>query len=120
MNNRKPSEEIKRLIAAFGYSFEGIREASGHPAFRLELLATLVMAPLALILGESGVERALLMGSLFLVLIVELLNTGIETSIDRISAERHPLSKRAKDIGSAAVLVSLINAGAVWFLVICT
>jgi diacylglycerol kinase (ATP) len=77
-----------------------------------------VLAPLALWLGDSGVERALLVASLMLVLIVELVNSAIEATIDRVSFEQHPLSKRAKDIGSAAVMLSLVNAAAVWLLVI--
>jgi len=120
MNNRKPSNEIERIIAAFGYSIEGFKKASSHAAFRVELMFMLVMLPLALVLGDTGVERALLIGSLFLVLIVELLNTGIETAINRISYDIHPLSKLAKDVGSTAVLLSLVNAGAVWFLVLFT
>ena len=118
MSNGKPSNELQRIIAAFGHASAGIRVASAHPAFRTELLAALVMIPLACILGKTGSQHALLLGSVMLVLIVELLNTGIETAIDRISADWHPLSKLAKDVGSAAVLLSLINAGAVWCLVL--
>ena len=77
-----------------------------------------MLAPLALWLGDSGVERALLVASLMLVLIVELVNSAIEATIDRVSFEQHPLAKRAKDIGSAAVMLSLANAAAVWLLVI--
>ena len=83
----------------------------------MELILVAVLAPLALWLGESGVERALLIGSLVLVLIVELLNSAIEATVDRISFENHRLAKRAKDIGSAAVMLSLVNAGLVWLLI---
>jgi diacylglycerol kinase (ATP) len=77
-----------------------------------------LLTPLALWLGDSGVERALLIGSLILVLVVELLNSAIEATVDRISFESHRLAKRAKDIGSAAVMLSLFNAGIVWLLII--
>jgi diacylglycerol kinase (ATP) len=77
-----------------------------------------LFTPLALWLGDTGVERALLIGVLFLVLIVELLNSAIEATVDRISFENHRLAKRAKDIGSAAVMLSLVNAGVVWLLII--
>ncbi len=77
-----------------------------------------MLAPLALWLGENGVERALLIGCLLLVLIVELLNSAIEAAVDRISFENHRLAKRAKDIGSAAVMLSLANAAVIWLIVI--
>ena len=77
-----------------------------------------VLTPLALWLGDSGVERALLIGCLILVLIVELINSAIEATVDRISLENHRLAKRAKDIGAAAVMLSLVNAGIVWLLLI--
>jgi len=77
-----------------------------------------LLAPVALWLGNTGVERALLIGSLILVLIVELLNSAVEATVDRISFENHRLAKRAKDIGSAAVMLSLVNAGVVWLLMI--
>ena len=77
-----------------------------------------LLAPVALWLGNTGAERALLIGSLILVLIVELLNSAVEATVDRISFENHRLAKRAKDIGSAAVMLSLVNAGVVWLLII--
>lgn len=77
-----------------------------------------LLTPVALWLGHTGVERALLIGSLLLVLIVELLNSAVEATVDRISFENHRLAKRAKDIGSAAVMLSLVNAGVVWLLII--
>jgi diacylglycerol kinase (ATP) len=97
----------------------GLAAAARHElAFRLELVAVAVLAPVALWLGETGVERALLIGALMLVLIVELLNSAIEAAVDRISLEHHPLAKRAKDIGAAAVMLSLVNAGVVWLLIV--
>jgi diacylglycerol kinase (ATP) len=83
----------------------------------MELILVAALTPLALWLGESAVERALLIGCLVLVLIVELLNSAIEATVDRISFENHRLAKRAKDIGSAAVMLSLVNAGVIWLLV---
>jgi diacylglycerol kinase (ATP) len=77
-----------------------------------------LLAPVALWLGNTGVERALLIGSLILVLIVELLNSAVEATVDRISFENHRLAKRAKDIGSAAVMLSLVNAGVVWLIIL--
>jgi diacylglycerol kinase (ATP) len=87
-------------------------------AFRMELILAVLLTPLALWLGHTGVERALLIGSLIVVLIVELLNSAVEATVDRISFENHRLAKRAKDIGSAAVMLSLVNAGVVWLLII--
>lgn len=110
---------IKRIIKAAGYSWHGLKEAYRHEsAFRQELALCVVLIPLGLWLGGTGVERALLVGSLLLVLIVELLNSGIEAAIDRFGRERHDLSARAKDMGSAAVFVALVNAGVVWLLVL--
>jgi diacylglycerol kinase (ATP) len=113
----KPCSEVRRIVAAFGYSVAGLRWVISHPAFRTELIAACVMLPFAFVFGHTGVERAMLVSSLLLVLIVELLNTGIEAAIDRIGPEIHPLSKAAKDVGSSAVLLSLILAGAVWLLI---
>lgn len=78
----------------------------------------MLLTPLALWLGDTGVERALMIGSLILVLIVELLNSAVEATVDRISFENHRLAKRAKDIGSAAVMLSLANAALVWLLIL--
>lgn len=110
---------MARLIAAFESSMAGLRAAyEAEEAFRQELLLCAGCAPFALWLGENGTELALLLGSLILVLIVELLNSAVESVVDRIGLERHPLSGRAKDMGSAAVLLSLINAAVVWLLVL--
>lgn len=84
----------------------------------MELILAVLLTPLALWLGHTGVERALLIGSLIVVLIVELLNSAVKATVDRISFENHRLAKRAKDIGSAAVMLSLVNAGVVWLLII--
>lgn len=116
--NEKPSSETQRLIAAFGYSMEGFMAALKHPAFRIEVIVTAIMLPIGLILGHGPAQKILLVMSLLIVLMVELLNTGIEAAIDRISKELHPLSKFAKDVGSAAVLLSLINAGITWLIVL--
>ncbi len=106
---------FKRLFNALFYSLDGFRAAFKHEdAFRQEALLAVVAVPLALWLGKTGVERALMIASVLLVLIVELLNSAIEAAVDRISLEHHHLIKRAKDMGSAAVLVSLINAAVVW------
>lgn len=118
MKNAKPSNEIARLIAAFGHAIAGLKAACRQPAFRIELLAAAVMIPLALLLPKTPAEHALLVMSVFLVLIVELLNTAVETVVDRISTEWHELSKIAKDTGSAAVLLSLLAAGLVWLIIV--
>lgn len=110
---------LARIYAAFLNSMKGFKAAwEGEEAFRQEVYLLAAGAPLALWLGQTGIEKALLLGSVLLVIIVELLNTGIEVVVDRISFERHELSGRAKDIGSAAVFASLVLAGAVWLLVL--
>jgi diacylglycerol kinase (ATP) len=110
---------LTRIIKALGYSWNGLRSTFRHEeAFRQELLLCLVLIPAAFWLTDIGVERALLIGSLLLILIVELLNSGIEAAIDRFGNELHKLSARAKDMASAAVLVSFVNAGAIWLLVL--
>jgi diacylglycerol kinase (ATP) len=106
---------IRRLINAFRYSLHGFRAAYQYEdAFRQEVLLTIVLIPLAIYLDRSGVEQALMIASVLLVLIVELINSAIEAAVDHTSTERHPLAKQAKDIGSAAVLIALIMLGAVW------
>ena len=110
---------LRRVISATRNSFAGLREAIRcEDAFRQELILAAIALPVALWLGRTGVERALLIGSLLLVLIVELLNSAVEATVDRISFENHRLAKRAKDLGSAAVLVTLVTAALVWALVI--
>ena len=100
------------------HSLAGLAAARHEDAFRQELVLVALLSPVALWLGDTGIERALLIGSLILVLIVELLNSAIEATVDRISLENHRLAKRAKDIGSAAVMLALLNAAAVWLLVL--
>ncbi|WP_334107610.1 diacylglycerol kinase [Methylobacillus sp.] len=110
---------LRRLINAFGYSVDGLKAAyRNEDAFRQEVLMAVILIPLACYLGNDGIAKALMIGSVLLVLVVELLNSAIEATVDRISLENHQLAKRAKDIGSAAVLVSLINLAAVWALLI--
>ncbi len=108
-----------RLWNAFGYSLAGFRAAYKHEdAFRQEVLLAAILIPLALWLPVDYLGKALMVGSVLLVIMVELLNSAIEATVDRISLENHDLAKRAKDIGSSAVLVSLINVVAVWGLVL--
>jgi len=112
---------LVRVWNAFFYSIEGFKAAFRHEdAFRQELLLALVCIPLALWLEPGAIGRALMIGALFLVLIVELVNSAIEAVIDRVSLEKHDLAKRAKDIGSAAVLLSLVNAATIWALILLT
>lgn len=111
---QKQRTGLSRMWHALGYSLAGLRAGWGETAFRQEALASLAMLPMAFWLGQSWVEVALLAGSVILVMVVELLNTGIETAIDRIGPEWHDLSKRAKDMGSAAVLLSLLLCAGVW------
>jgi diacylglycerol kinase (ATP) len=106
---------LARITAAFFHSMRGFKATWQHEeAFRQEVYLIIVATPLGLWLGGTWLEKALLIGSLILVMIVELLNTGIEIVVDRISFERHELSGRAKDVGSAAVLLSLLLAALVW------
>jgi diacylglycerol kinase (ATP) len=110
---------ITRIIKATSYSWAGFKAAFKHEAaFRQELLLCLVLMPLGIWLGQTGVERALLIGSLLLVLVVELLNSALEAVVDRFGGEQHALSGRAKDIGSAAVFIALLNVIVVWGLVL--
>ena len=110
---------IKRIIHAAGYSWAGLKAAFVHEAaFRQELALCIILIPTGFWLGQTGIERALLVGSLLLVLMVELLNSAIEAAIDRFGGEQHELSGRAKDIGSAAVFIALINVMVIWGLVI--
>lgn len=113
-NPQKARTGLNRIWHAAGYSFEGLRAGWGEKAFRQEAIAAIVLLPASLWLGRSWVEVALLAGSVVIVMIVELLNTGIETAIDRIGPEWHDLSKRAKDMGSAAVLLALLLCVGIW------
>jgi diacylglycerol kinase (ATP) len=106
---------IDRMLRATSYSIEGLKTAyRGESAFRQESVIALVMLPAAFIVGASWLEVAVLAGSVLLVLIVELLNSGIEAAIDRVSLELHDLSKRAKDLASAAVFLSVLLCAAIW------
>lgn len=105
---------LDRVWHATSYSLAGLRAGWSETAFRQEVLAALVLLPASFWLGRTWVEVALLAGSVLLVMIVELLNTAIEAAIDRIGPEWHALSKRAKDMGSAAVLLSLVLAAGIW------
>jgi diacylglycerol kinase (ATP) len=106
---------LTRIRNAMHYSIAGLREAyRNEDAFRQEVWLALVLIPAALLIGRDGVSRAAMIASVVIVLIVELLNSAIEATVDRISLDRHPLAKRAKDMGSAAVLLSLVNVALVW------
>ena len=110
---------IRRLINAFGYSIAGTLAAFKHEdAFRQEVILTVILIPVALYYGQTSIEQTLMISSLLLIIIVELLNSSIEATVDRISVKHHKLAKRAKDIASAAVFFSLINAALIWFLIL--
>ena len=113
-NPQKARTGLNRIWHAAGYSIEGLRAGWNEKAFRQEAIAAMAMLPTSVWLGKNWVETALLAGSVVLVMIVELLNTGIETAIDRIGPEWHDLSKRAKDMGSAAVLLALLLCMGIW------
>jgi diacylglycerol kinase (ATP) len=118
VDRRKPTG-LTRMFRAFGASMKGLSGAfREEAAFRQELVLAVVVIPLGLWLGRNGVERVLLIAPMFMVLIVELLNSAIEATVDRIGLERHTLSGLAKDIGSAAVLMSLTLLAVVWVLVL--
>ncbi|WP_416545381.1 diacylglycerol kinase [Limnohabitans sp. DCL3] len=114
VNPQKARKGLNRVLHAGGYSLQGLRAGWGETAFRQEAIFATALLPLAFWLGQSWVETALLAGTVVLVMIVELLNTCIESAIDRIGPEWHDLSKRAKDMGSAAVLLSLMLCLGVW------
>jgi diacylglycerol kinase (ATP) len=111
---QKRRSGLSRIWHAFGYSLAGLRAGWQETALRQEMLAALVLLPLSFWVGRSWIEVVLLAGSVLIVLIVELLNTGVESAIDRIGPEWHELSKRAKDMGSAAVLLSLLLCAGTW------
>lgn len=111
----KGKQGLTRLINALGYSKDGLCAAwQNEAAFREEVLLAAVAFPLAFYLGHTGIERALLAGSIIVILIVEILNSAVEAVVDKASPEKHELAKRAKDMGSAAVLLSLLNAAVIW------
>lgn len=110
---------LRRVLNAAGYSWAGLVAAFRHEdAFRQEVFLALLLIPLALYLGDTGIERALMIAAVLGVLVAELLNSAVEAAVDRISLEHHLLIKRAKDMGSAAVMLALINVAVVWALVL--
>ncbi len=118
-SQHKGTTGFKRLLSACTYSAHGIKAAFRHEAaFRQEILLAAILVPLALYLEQSAVGRVLMISSVLLVLIVELLNSALEAALDRISLENHHLIKRAKDMGSAAVLIALLNVAVIWLLVL--
>ncbi|HZP92389.1 MAG TPA: diacylglycerol kinase [Burkholderiales bacterium] len=115
----KGKRGLRRVWNALFYSIDGLKAAFRHEdAFRQEVLGAAVLIPAAFFMPASGPGKALMVASVLLVLVVELLNSAVEAAVDRVSFDHHRLAKRAKDIGSAAVLVSLINVAAVWALVL--
>lgn len=115
----KKKSGIPRLINAAGYSLAGLKAAfKSEAAFRQEAAAAVILVPLGIFWGASGTERAMLVFSVLLVLVVELLNSGLEAVVDRVGTDFHPLSKKAKDMGSAAVFVSIAMAVLVWLLIL--
>lgn len=118
-NPHKGKTGLRRVWNALHYSLDGLRAAFRHEdAFRQELVLAFLLIPAALFMPVSGTGKALMVASVLLVLIIELINSAIEATVDRISLEDHSLAKRAKDIGSAAVLIGLINVAVVWTLVL--
>ncbi|MBO9643376.1 MULTISPECIES: diacylglycerol kinase [Pseudacidovorax] len=114
VNPQKARKGLDRLWHATLYSLNGLKAGWGEPAFRMEACLAIVLLPLAFIVGQSWIETALLVAGVLLVMIVELLNTAVEAAIDRIGPEWHDLSKRAKDMGSAAVFLTSLLAGGIW------
>ena len=110
---------LTRILSAFKNSTEGLKNTfKNEEAFRQELILTIILTPLAIYIGENHIERIFLITSLILLLLVELINTAIEVVVDRVSHEKNNLSKLAKDIGSAAVLIAFINCLIVWFFIL--
>jgi len=119
MSDRIKPTGFTRLLRAFGYSFQGFRHTwREEAAFRQEVALSLLVIPAGVYLGESGVERALLVSPMLLILVVEILNRAVEAVVDRSGTERHPLAGMAKDMGSAAVMLSFALLGTVWLLVL--
>jgi diacylglycerol kinase (ATP) len=119
LDNRK-SRGIRRIINAFRYSFAGLKAAwVNEEAFRQEMIVAIIVVPLGLWLGTSGTQRAVLIGIYFIIPLTELLNSAIESIVDRIGQERNELSGRAKDLGSAAVFLSICIVLIVWIIIAC-
>lgn len=118
MQSSRRKGDFKHLMAAAGYSLQGLRAAWQHEtAFRQEVMGAAVLTPLAIWLGENAVEWSLLIGSILLVMMMEIINSAIEAAVDRFGPERHELVGRAKDMGSAAVFLALVFAALVWGLI---
>jgi len=109
---------VKHVLVAVKHSLSGLFTALEEAAFRVELVLFIILVPLALLLEKTPLEKAVLIASMFLVLIVEILNSAIEHTVDRISTKLHILSKKAKDLGSAAVFLSIINSAVMWFMIV--
>jgi diacylglycerol kinase (ATP) len=114
VNPQKTRTGLNRVWHAFGYSLAGLRAGWYEKAFQQEAVAAVVLVPMSFWLGQTWIETSLLIGTVVFVMVVELLNTGLESAIDRVGPEWHDLSKRAKDMGSAAVLLSLLLCIGVW------
>jgi diacylglycerol kinase (ATP) len=115
INLQKQRRGISRIFHAFRYSLQGLKAAMHEPAFRQEAYIALLLIPLSFYFGGDWVEVSILLGTVVAVLVVELLNTGLESAIDRVGPQWHDLSKRCKDLGSAAVLLSILLCLGVWF-----
>ena len=119
MSDRNKPTGLTRLLRAFGYSFQGFRQVwREEAAFRQEVGLSLLVIPGGLYLGRSGVERAMLVSPMLMILVVEILNSAVEAVVDRSGTERHPLAGMAKDMGSAAVMLSFVLLGTVWLLIL--
>ena len=119
MSDRHKPTGITRLLRAFGYSFQGFRHTwREEAAFRQEVALALIVVPAGLYFGRSGIERAMLVSPMLLILVVEILNSAVEAVVDRSGTERHPLAGMAKDMGSAAVMLSFVLLGTVWLLIL--
>ncbi len=119
MTDRNKPTGITRLLRAFGYSFQGFRHTwREEAAFRQEVALALLLVPAGLYFGHTGVERAMLVSPMLLILVVEILNSAVEAVVDRSGTERHPLAGMAKDMGSAAVMLSFALLGTVWLLIL--
>lgn len=119
MSDRNKPTGITRLLRAFGYSFQGFGHAwREEAAFRQEVALSMLVIPAGLYLGRSGVERALLVSPMLIILVVEILNSALEAVVDRSGTEPHPLAGMAKDMGSAAVMLSFALLGTVWLLIL--
>jgi diacylglycerol kinase (ATP) len=121
MTNVNPHKAtgLRRLINALGYSLSGLRLAwKDEAAFRQEVILAIILVPVAFMMPVGEIQRVLLVGSVMLVLVVEMINSAIEAVVDRVSLDIHPLAKKAKDMGSAAVLLALANASLIWIMIL--